>query len=41
MDKFSPEAAFDEISKVLFLKLLYERDTKDELIYSKDKYLKD
>lgn len=41
MDKFSPEAAFDEISKVLFLKLLYERDTKDELVYSKDKYLKD
>lgn len=41
MDKFSPEAAFDEISKVLFLKLLYERDTKDELVYSKEKYLKD
>lgn len=41
VDKFSPEAAFDEISKVLFLKLLYERDTKDELVYSKEKYLKD
>ena len=41
MDKFSPEAAFDEISKVLFLKLLYERDAKDELVYSKEKYLKD
>lgn len=41
MDKFSPEAAFDEISKVLFLKMLYERDAKDELVYSKEKYLKD
>lgn len=41
MDKFSPEAAFDEISKVLFLKMLYERDTTDELVYSKEKYLKD
>ena len=34
MDKFSPEAAFDEISKVLFLKMLYERDTTDELVYT-------
>ena len=41
MDKFSPEAAFDEISKVLFLKMLYERDSTDELVYSKEKYLKD
>jgi len=41
MDKFSPEAAFDEISKVLFLKMLYERDSKDELVYSKEKFLKD
>ena len=41
IDKFSPEAAFDEISKVLFLKILYERDAKDELIYSKEKFLKD
>ena len=41
MDKFSPEAAFDEISKVLFLKMLYERDTTDELVYTKEKYLKD
>ena len=41
VDKFSPEAAFDEISKVLFLKILYERDAKDELIYSKEKFLKD
>ena len=41
MDKFSPEAAFDEISKVLFLKILYERDAKNELVYSKEKFLKD
>lgn len=41
MDKFSPEAAFDEISKVLFLKMLYERDAKDELVYGKEKFLKD
>lgn len=41
VDKLSPEAAFDEISKVLFIKMLYERDAKDELVYSKDKFLKD
>ncbi|MCD8295047.1 MAG: N-6 DNA methylase [Clostridia bacterium] len=40
-DKLSPEAAFDEISKVLFIKMLYERDSKDELVYSKEKFLKD
>lgn len=41
IDKFSPEAAFDEISKILFLKMLYERDAKDELVYNKEKFLKD
>ena len=41
VDKFSPEAAFDEISKILFIKMLYERDAKDELVYSKDKFIKD
>lgn len=41
VDKLSPEAAFDEISKILFIKVLYERDAKDELVYSKDKFLKD
>ena len=35
VDKLSPEAAFDEISKILFIKMLYERDAKDELVYSK------
>lgn len=41
VDKFSPEAAFDEISKILFIKMLYERDAKEELVYSKDKFIKD
>lgn len=41
VDKLSPEAAFDEISKILFIKMLYERDAKEELVYSKDKFLKD
>ena len=41
VDKLSPEAAFDEISKILFIKMLYERDAKDELVYSKDKFIKD
>ena len=41
IDKLSPEAAFDEISKVLFIKMLYERDAKEELVYSKEKYLKE
>ena len=41
VDKLSPEAAFDEISKILFIKMLYERDAKDELVYSKEKFLKD
>lgn len=41
IDKLSPEAAFDEISKILFIKMLYERDAKEELVYSKDKFIKD
>ncbi len=41
VDKLSPEAAFDEISKVLFIKMLYERDAKEELVYSKEKFLKE
>ena len=41
VDKLSPEAAFDEISKILFIKMLYERDAKEELVYSKDKFIKD
>ena len=40
-DKLSPEAAFDEISKVIFIKILYERKPDNELIYTKEKYLRD
>ena len=40
-DKLSPEAAFDEISKVIFIKMLYERKPNDELIYTQDKFLRD
>ena len=41
VDKLSPEAAFDEISKILFIKMLYERDANEELVYSKDKFIRD
>ena len=41
VDKLSPEAAFDEISKILFIKMLYERDAHEELVYSKDKFIRD
>lgn len=38
IDKLSPEAAFDEMSKVLFIKMQYERDSKEELTFTKKKY---
>lgn len=38
IDKLSPEAAFDEISKVLFIKLLYEANPDAELVYTLDKF---
>lgn len=38
-DKLSPEAAFDEISKVLFMKIMFERESKEEMIFSKDKFI--
>lgn len=38
-DKLSPEAAFDEISKILFMKIRYERSNKDK-IFSHDYYIK-
>ena len=41
VDKLSPEAAFDEISKILFIKMLYERDAKEELVYTKEKFIRD
>ncbi len=40
-DKLSPEAAFDEISKVLFMKIMFERESKEEMIFSKDKFISD
>ena len=33
-DKLSPEAAFDEISKILFMKIRYERKNSDSQIFS-------
>ncbi|REA63445.1 N-6 DNA methylase [Dyadobacter luteus] len=40
-DKLSPEAAFDEISKILFMKIMYERKSDKDLIFSKDKFKAD
>lgn len=37
-DKLSPEAAFDEISKILFIKTLYERSNNKGNIFSKNIY---
>lgn len=39
-DKLSPEAAFDEISKILFIKIRYERDNTGSQIFSKAEFLK-
>lgn len=40
-DKLSPEAAFDEISKILFIKIRFERDNSGEQIFSEKKFKKD
>jgi len=40
-DKLSPEAAFDEISKILFMKIMYERSATEEMIFSKEKFKAD
>ena len=37
-DKLSPEASFDEISKILFMKIMYERNAVEEMIFSKAKF---
>jgi len=37
-DKLSPEAAFDEISKILFIKIRYERENSENQIFSKEKF---
>ena len=39
-DKLSPEAAFDEISKILFIKIRYERDNTGTQIFSKNEFIK-
>lgn len=39
-DKLSPEAAFDEISKILFIKIRYERSNREAQIFSKDEFVK-
>lgn len=38
-DKLSPEAAFDEISKLLFMKIRFERDNKGMKVFTKQEYL--
>nr|WP_288210042.1 N-6 DNA methylase [uncultured Dysgonomonas sp.] len=40
-DKLSPEASFDEISKVLFMKIMYERSSSEGMIFSKEKFQED
>ncbi|MBO9200236.1 MULTISPECIES: N-6 DNA methylase [Niastella] len=40
-DKLSPEAAFDEISKVLFMKIMFEKNSTEEMIFSKAKFQTD
>lgn len=40
-DKLSPESAFDEISKILFMKIMYERNATEEIIFSKAKFQAD
>lgn len=39
-DKLSPEAAFDEISKILFIKIRYERNDNKARIFSKEEFKK-
>jgi type I restriction enzyme M protein len=39
-DKLSPEAAFDEISKILFIKINYERTEQGREIFSLERYKK-
>ncbi|SHI81339.1 type I restriction enzyme M protein [Cruoricaptor ignavus] len=39
-DKLSPEAAFDEISKILFIKIRYERSNSEGQIFSLEEFKK-
>ena len=38
-DKLSPEAAFDEISKILFMKIGYEREYHGRRVFTKDVFI--
>ena len=38
-DKLSPEAAFDEISKILFIKIRYERENEEGQIFSQKRFV--
>lgn len=38
-DKLSPEAAFDEISKILFIKIRYERENVEGQIFSQERFV--
>lgn len=40
-DKLSPEAAFDEISKILFMKIRYERSPDEDVLFSLEKFRRD
>ena len=40
-DKLSPEAAFDEISKILFIKIRFERKNSGDQIFSLEAFKKD
>lgn len=40
-DKLSPEAAFDEISKILFIKIRYERANSEHQIFSEEAFKAD
>ena len=40
-DKLSPEAAFDEISKILFIKIRYERSNDKAQLFSLEEFKKD
>lgn len=37
-DKLSPEMAFDEISKILFMKIRYERNVGKNSVFTKDRF---
>lgn len=39
-DKLSPEAAFDEISKILFMKINFERGSKGTQVFTLQEYLR-